>query len=406
MRAALIALLALGCSATPIVHVAAPPAPVVVAPPASDSAGVSLALGARLDSIMSAAMADSITPGGAIAVGRHGRMVIMKGFGRVDWAADAPLVTDSTLYDLASLTKVIAATTAAMVLEEDSLLDIDRTIVSHLPEFNAPDKAAITVRMLLEHRSGIRQSVALHQNHKGLQQYVEQINLVPVANAPGARVEYTDWNMILLQAVVERVSGWSLDAFTRARVFGPLGMRDTGFLPDSLLRSRAAPTRTRGGSVYGVVHDPTGYALGGISGNAGLFSSARDVAVFAQMMLNGGTFNGARVLHPATIARWTARQQRNGSRALGWDTPADSSSAGRYMSPWSFGHTGFTGTSMWVDVHADMFVVLLTNYTRPSSNNPRMRALRWAIDEAVRSAVVDMPVRDWQRDAKEPSIRP
>ncbi|HEX6558324.1 MAG TPA: serine hydrolase domain-containing protein [Longimicrobiales bacterium] len=366
------------------------------------AAGLSPSLFTTLDSIMSRAIADSVTPGGAIAVGRHGRLVVLRGYGSVDFLPGALAVTDSTLYDLASLTKVVAATTAAMILEEDGRLDLDQPVVSYVPEFNAPDKTGVTVRMLLLHRSGLRQSTALHEKYHGLQHYIEQINALPLAWPPGTHTEYTDWNMVVLQAVVERIAIQPLDAFVRDRVFTPLGMDDTRFNPGAPLRARAAPTRARGGLALGVVHDPTGYALGGVSGNAGLFSSARDLAVFAQMLLNGGTYNGVRVLHPATIARWTARQERAASRALGWDTPAEASSAGQFMSPWSFGHTGFTGTSIWADVNADMFIVLLTNYTRPSSNNPCMRALRWAVDDAVRSAVTDMTVRDWQGEEKEP----
>lgn len=397
---AIAALLCISCgTARPTIERPAAPVPVVT-PPVENIAGVSVSLAPRLDSIMAQAIHDTVTPGGAIAVGRHGRIVIMKAYGRVSLDSMAPAVTDSTLYDLASLTKVVATTTAAMLLEEDSLLDIDRPIVSYLPEFNAPDKATMTIRMLLLHRSGLHQSVALHEKYSGLAQYIEQINSIPLRSLPGERTEYTDWNMVVLQAVVERIAGQPLDVLTRNRVFGPLGMRDTGFNPDSKLRARAALTRARGGAAQGVVHDPTGYALGGVSGNAGLFSSARDLAVFAQMLLNGGAYGDMRVLHPRTIARWTARQAKDASRALGWDTPADSASSGHFMSPWSFGHTGFTGTSIWIDPNADMFVILLTNYTRPSSNNPRIRALRWAIDDAARSAVMDMPVRDWQNDTR------
>ncbi len=366
----------------------------------ADAAGMSTDLAARIDSIMGAAIADSITPGGVVAIGRHGRLVQLRGYGRTDWATAAPTPTDSTLYDLASLTKVVAATTAAMALEEAGFLDLDHTVASYLPEFSAPDKATMTVRMLLLHRSGLAQVVALHQNYQGLAQYIEQINAIPLRSAPGERTLYTDWNMVVLQAVLERIAAQPLNVFVRERVFAPLGLRDTGFKPDSVLRARAAPTRARGGIVQGEVHDPTGYALGGVSGNAGLFSSARDLAAFVQMLLNGGELHGMRVLHPNTIARWTARQQRDASRALGWDTPADSSSAGRYFSPWSFGHTGWTGTSIWADTHADMFVILLTNYTRPSSNNPRIRALRRAIADAAHSAVMDMPVRDWESEAR------
>jgi CubicO group peptidase (beta-lactamase class C family) len=391
---ALIVVTATACAGAPPASRAPAPVPAADKPLPAAVAAINPLVYAQLDSIMATAIHDSITPGGVIVVARHGKLVLLRPYGTTWFDSTAHAVTDSTIYDMASLTKVVATTTAAMILEEDSLLDIDRTVASYLPEFNAPDKAAMTVRMLLLHRSGMHQS-GLGSSH-GLQQYIDSINKLPLKWAPGTHTEYSDWSMVVMQAVVERIAGKTLDQFTRERVFEPLGMHDTGFNPGDALKQRAAPTTARRAVVQGSVMDPIAFALDGVSGNAGLFSSGRDLAVFVQMLLNGGEHNGARILHPATIARWTARQNADASRALGWDTPADSASSGRFMSPWSFGHTGFTGTSIWADPNADMFVVLLTNYTHASSNNPRIRALRWAVDEAVRSAVMDMPVRQWR----------
>jgi CubicO group peptidase (beta-lactamase class C family) len=374
---------------------AAPPVPAAPAPLATPAqAGMSDRLVPVLDSIIGAAIADRATPGAAIAVGRDGRVVVRKAYGRTDWAAGAPAATDSTLYDLASLTKVVATTTAAMMLEETGKLDLDRPVARYLAGFGAPDKAAITPRMLLTHSSGMRSYHQLYREVKGREAYLERINAHPLASTPGTRTEYMDWNLVVLQLVIEQVTGEPLDRWLQQRVFGPLGMRDTRFIPPDSLRPRVAPTEVqdfRGGQVWGVVHDENAWSLGGVAGHAGLFSSARDLAVFAQMMLNGGTYGGVRLLRPETVVRWTARQPGGASRALGWDTPYRGSSAGRYFSARSFGHTGFTGTSIWMDHENGIWVVLLTNRVNPTRDNPRLGPLRRAVADAVHRSVLGAP---------------
>jgi len=407
--AALVAALA-GCAVAPqpagprptASAAVAAPAPPRLTPASPASVGMSDALPGRLDSIATAAIADRVSPGVVIAVARHGRLVLQRGWGRQEWTPSAATASDSTIYDMASLTKVVATTTAAMLMEEDGKLDIERPVSAYLPEFATPDKAAITVRMLLVHASGMKQFQNLWKEIKGREAYLQRIAAHPLAAAPGERVEYSDWSMIVLQAVVERVSGKMLDTLLAERVFGPLGMRDTGFNPPASLRPRIAPTEVqafRGGAVWGVVHDENAWSMGGVSGNAGLFSSARDLAVFTQMLLNGGEYGGVRILRPETIARWTARQRKDASRALGWDTPAPGSSAGRYFSARSFGHTGFTGTSVWADPEKQLVVVLLTNRVHPSRDNPRIGPFRRAVADAVQSAVLDAPLRAWERDS-------
>ncbi|HEX8209709.1 MAG TPA: serine hydrolase domain-containing protein [Longimicrobium sp.] len=374
------------------------PRPALVAPA---DVGMSERLIPSLDSILEAAIADRASPGAAIAVGRSGRVVASKGYGRTDWAQGAPAVTDSTLYDLASLTKVVATTTAAMILEEEGRLDLDRAVAHYLPHFDAADKAAITPRMLLVHNSGMRAYHVLYREAKGRDEYLKAINARPLAHPPGTHTEYIDWNLIVLQLVIERVTGEPLDGFLRRRVFEPLGMRETRFNPPESLRPRIAPTEVqafRGGQVWGVVHDENAWSLGGVAGHAGLFSSARDLAVFAAMMLNGGEYGGVRILRPETISRWTRRQNPGtSSRALGWDTPYPGSSAGRYFSPTSFGHTGFTGTSIWMDPVNGVFVVLLTNRINPTRDNPKLGPLRTAVADAVQRSVLGNPPRN--RDA-------
>ena len=353
----------------------------------------------RVDSIITAAIADGATPGATIAIARRGRLVMLKGYGRADWAAGAPAANDSTMYDMASLTKVVSATTAAMILEEEGRLDLDRTVASYLPEYDVPDKRTITVRMLLTHTSGIQSFHPLWKEAKGREAYFAGIIKQPLNHPPGTRALYTDWNMVLLQFIVERLTGQTLDVFVESRIFGPLGMRDTRYNPPASLKPRVAPTETedfRGGQVWGEVHDETAWVLGGVSGNAGLFSSARDLAVFMQMLLNGGTYGDARIIRPTTASRWTARQRSDASRALGWDTPSPNSSAGRYFSARSFGHTGFTGTSVWADPEKELLVVLLTNRVNPTRNNQKIGPLRRAVADAVQQSIVDAPLTDWE----------
>ena len=363
------------------------------------SVGMSNALIPRLDSVIKAGIADHAAPGATIAVARRGKLLVLKGYGHTDWAAGAPATTDSTMYDMASLTKVVATTTAAMILEEEGKLNIDRTVASYLPEYDVPDKRTITVRMLLTHASGIKSNFPLWKDAKGREQYFAGMVKFPLVREPGSAVEYTDWNMVLMQFIIERITGQTLDQFVQARVFGPLGMRDTQYLPPESLKPRIAPTETedfRGGQVWGVVHDETAWVLGGVSGNAGLFSSARDLAVFVQMLLNGGSYGATQLLKPSTVARWTARQRPDASRALGWDTPSSNSSAGRFFSLRSFGHTGFTGTSIWADPEKELLVVLLTNRVNPTRDNQKIGPLRRAVADVVQQSIVDSAIRDWE----------
>jgi CubicO group peptidase (beta-lactamase class C family) len=302
---------------------------------------------------------------------------------------------------MASLTKVVATTTAAMILEEEGKLDLSRTVQSYLPEFSAPDKAAITVRMLLTHRGGLEAFAPLWKESRGRAEYLAQINARPLANPPGTKVVYSDWDFVLMGMIVERITGTTLDAFAAARVFGPLGMSSTRFTPDTtdpalMRRITYTALDTLRGQLHGAVHDPNAWALGGVSGHAGLFSTARDLAVFVQMLMNGGTYAGVRIVKPTTIARWTSGQDVGSSRALGWDTPSAVSSAGKYFSTRSFGHTGYTGTSIWVDPERGLFVVLLTNRVNSRGEATRHTQLRRDVADAVQSAIRDAPLIDWE----------
>ena len=420
MFVAALAPIGVGCARTPVAPLPEPahapvtaiPAPGPLSPrlptvdrlvPAAPTVvGMDSTLPARLDSIVRVGIAEGAAPGASIAVGRYGRLIHLKGYGTLDYSAGSPVVDANTVYDLASLTKVVATTTAAMILEETGKLDLDKPVHFYVPEIDAPDKAAITVRMLLTHTGGLEAGAPLYRQARGRAEYLKEINLRPIAYPPGTQTVYSDWDMVLLQAVIERLAGMSLDNFADGHLFKPLGMSDTRFLPDTndrAYRRRIAPTTSdelRGGPLQGVVHDANAWAIGGVSGHAGLFSSARDLAVFAQLLLDGGTYGNIRIVAPQTIARWTSRQDNGTSRALGWDTPAPSSSAGRYFSPRSFGHTGFTGTSLWIDPERGLFVVLLMNRVNSRGEGTRHVQLRRDVSDAVQRAVLDAPLVDWE----------
>ena len=386
----------------PPARIATAPTPIKYVSPQMglNDSGLDTALPAALDKIVKTALEEAVAPGVAIAVGRNGHIAYMKGYGFIDWnRPGSPAVDTNTLYDLASLTKVIATTTVAMILEEGGQLDLNRTVNSYLPEFNSPEKAQITVKQLLTHSGGLEAGGNLH-GARGREQYLYQINARPLEYTPGTNMIYSDWDMIILQLVMERITGKTLDVLAAEKIFRPLGMTDTQFQPPISLRPRIAPTQVdegRGGLLWGTVHDENAWAIGGVSGNAGLFSTARDLALFSMMILNGGEgANGVRLAKPATIARWTSRQGKESTRTLGWDSPEGGSSAGQFFSPWSFGHTGFTGTSIWIDPEKDLFVVVLTNRVNPTRNNTRYVQLRRDVADAVQQAVLGARIVNWE----------
>jgi CubicO group peptidase (beta-lactamase class C family) len=254
------------------------------------------------------------------------------------------------------------------------------------------------------HRGGLEAFAALYKDFRGREQYLQQINQRPLKSVPGTEMVYSDWDMVLMQLIIERVTGEPLDKFVSEKIFTPLGMTSTMYVPDSAkFFSRIAPTEldtaTGGlmrGLVHGKVHDENAYALGGVAGHAGLFSTAHDLTIFCQMLLNGGTYNGVRIVKPETVARWTAVQGPGSSRALGWDTPTRNSSSGHYFSSRSFGHTGFTGTSIWVDPERSLFVILLTNRVYPTRANNKQVPLRRAVADAAQMAIIDAPLINWE----------
>ncbi|MCM2256092.1 MAG: serine hydrolase [Vicinamibacteria bacterium] len=352
---------------------------------------------AGLDSVVEQAVADKAFPGAVTAVGKDGALVHLKGYGRLDYGPESAPAGVDTIYDLASLTKVIATTTMAMILVDEGKLDLDKPVSAFVPRFTGGGRERVTVRHLLTHSSGIDWWAPLYRELKTKDAYLDRVIASELVYEPGSKSVYSDLGVLLLGEVLERVAGEPLEPFVRRRVFEPLKMADTRYLPAPSLLPRIAPTEDdpwRGRVVRGEVHDENAHALGGIAPHAGLFGTARDLARFAQMLINGGVLEHRRIVSPRVVEMFTKRATVPGSsRALGWDTPSENSSAGVLFSARSFGHTGFTGTSLWIDPERRLFLILLSNRVHPTRENNKIRQVRQAAADAV--------VRALEPDAKE-----
>ena len=345
--------------------------------------------------LMEKAVAARAFPGAVLAVGYQGELVGLKAVGKFDYSQESPAVATDTIYDLASVSKAVATTTAVALLYQQGKLQLEAPLVRYLPEFGGiAGHDQITVRHLLTHTSGLPAYERLFRKAGDKQALLERIYAMPLAARPGNKFIYSDFGMILLGEIIERVAGQPLDQFLHRQVFEPLGMKDSFYRPPKSLLARIAPTEQdklfRKRLIRGEVHDEHAWVMGGVAGHAGLFSTARDLAVFAQMMLNGGAYGGRRILERRTIQEFTTRQPgpRGSTRALGWDRPSrKGSSAGAHFSPRSFGHTGFTGTSLWVDPEKQLFVVLLSNRVHPTRANLQIRKVRPAVHNAVAEAL-------------------
>jgi serine-type D-Ala-D-Ala carboxypeptidase len=364
-----------------------PPARVVVSHPIASASEVGMRLTEllRAEESVVAEVQRGGFPGAAMAIGRWNYTVVERGVGRLDWNVGAPLVDpDFTIYDLASLTKVIATTTAVMLLVEDGRMQLDAPVSHYLPHFYGAGKEFVTVRHLLLHNSGLPAGADVWASTP--EGSLARALNVPLRAAAGQRVEYSDIGFVVLWAAAEAAYGGPLYRLLDERVFGPLEMRSTTFLPGRWCE-RCAPTgQTReGASFRGVVHDPTARRIGGITGNAGLFSTVHDLTRFAAMLAMGGELDGIRVLERETIERFTRRHGGAGTRALGWDTPGPGGGggAGVQISASAFGHTGFTGTSLWVDPDRGTWVILLSNRTFEPRAPNRIQAVRRALHDFV-----------------------
>ena len=365
------------------------------------------------------AIAQRAFPAASLAVTRAAKLIALQSFGKFVYEEDlegAPslsrplrqgggfdfLVEPSTLFDLASVTKAVATTTMAMILYERGMLELEALVSGMVPEFLAGDarRRAVPLRMLLAHSSGLPAYEKLFLKARSRDELLHAAFTTALTADPGTRVEYSDIGFIILGFALERIAGEPLDTFCRREVLGPLGMSNTTFNPPRDLRTKIPPTADeregdasatnprstfRNRIVQGEVQDENAFVLGGVAGHAGLFSTAEDVARFAHVMLSGGS----PILRPGTIALFTRRESTPGgtSRALGWDTPSAPSQSGTHFGPRSYGHLGYTGTSLWIDPDQQLSITLLTNRTWPDCSNQAIKQVRPKIHDAVMEGV-------------------
>ncbi len=389
---------------------------------APTSVGMSPTHLAYLDEIIEAEIARKQLPGAVIIVGRQGKIVWRRAYGnRAIEPQPEPMTTD-TIFDLASLTKVVATATSVMILVERGLVRMGDPVSRYIPEFAEVGKKNITVEQLLVHRSGLIADNDIKDYEQGPDKAIENIwRLAPLAEA-GSKFIYSDVNYIVLAELVKRVSRKTINEFAAENIFRPLGMKDTGYKPAAVLQPRVAPTEKRGGAakpesrgentsgedrqekwMRGEVHDPRAYLLGGVAGHAGLFSTADDLAIYCQMILNGGEFHGQHILSPMGVARMTEPRASGGNavdgiaRGIGWDIfTGYSANRGDLFPLGSFGHTGFTGTSLWIDPVSETFVVFLSNRVHPKLDPKQpadVSSLRGRIASVVAASILDGSIR-------------
>ena len=350
--------------------------------------------------VLQNAISTSAFPAASVAVTRRGKLIALKAFGRFAYAGDGtsnPAVTPGTLFDLASLTKPVATTTMAAILCERGELDIDAPIVGTIPEFGVdstgqpdPRRRKVTFRMLLAHSSGLPAYEKLFLKAQTRGELLSAAFTTPLSADPGSRAEYSDIGFIIFGVALERVAQEFLDGFCRREIFDRLAMTSTIFNPPEAARAQIPPTadereKFRKRIIQGEVQDENASVLRGVAGHAGLFSSAEDLARFAHALLQGGH----PILRPETVALFTRRESSPSgtTRALGWDTPSSPSQSGKYFGPNSYGHLGYTGTSLWIDPDRELSITLLTNRTWPDCSNKAIQQVRPKFHDAIIEAL-------------------
>ncbi|HZS55004.1 MAG TPA: exo-beta-N-acetylmuramidase NamZ domain-containing protein [Bryobacteraceae bacterium] len=352
---------------------------------------------APVDAIIDEAVHTGLIPGGVLVIGHNGQVIYRKAYGSRALLPHREPMTMDTIFDAASLTKVVATTPSIMKLFEAGKIRLDDPVTKYLPEFQG-GKSDITIRLLMTHFSGMPPDLELEPRWSGYETGIQRaLTTKPIA-PPGVRFIYSDINFILMGEIVRRLSGESLADFARQQIFVPLGMTETGFLPSPALQERIAPTEIdedTGQPFRGVVHDPTSRYMGGVAGHAGVFTTADDLAKYAEMLLGMGVANGTRIFQPLTVRKFTEPASPADQpilRALGWDMDSPfSSNRGELYPIGSFGHTGFTGTSMWMDQTTNSFVILLTNVVHPKRGKS-LSSLRSRVATAVAALFgIDVP---------------
>jgi CubicO group peptidase (beta-lactamase class C family) len=351
----------------------------------------------RVDEAVRDGIARGLYPGAVVLIGRRDSILYSRGYGHYTWSPESRVPdVDSTLWDIASISKVVATGATALRLVEAGKLNLDAPVRRYLPRFSGGLKNQVTVRMLLNHTSGLKSYVPIYQKARGSRQ--RAINLLyaqPLLRVPGDSAEYSDLNALFLGLIVEKVTGLPLDHAAAREVFKPLGMTQTMYKPPARLRSRIVPTGIwRGQPVPGDVNDQNAAAFGGVAGHAGVFSTAADLAKFAQVWLRNGLGPEGRWARPETLATFLSLGPKTGTRALAWDTPdlhaEEPSIFGTLISTAAYGHTGFTGTELWIDPTHDLFLVFLTNRAfdpRTRDSVKEMKVVRTAVSDAAISLV-------------------
>jgi uncharacterized protein YbbC (DUF1343 family)/CubicO group peptidase (beta-lactamase class C family) len=356
----------------------------------------------QIDALVAQGLQEKKMPGCVVVVGRRGRIAWCKAYGMKQVEPEAVPMTVDTLFDLASLTKPIATATSIVQLAERGKLSLRDKVATHIPEFGTNGKDVLTLHDLLTHQSGLIADNPIGDYAQGPEEALRRIYDLKLLASPGTKFIYSDVNFIVLGEVVRRVSGEPLDVYSKRHLFEPLGMTETGYNPSEPLRLRAAPTERREERwMRGEVHDPRAFKLGGVAGHAGLFSTADDVAIYAQMMLDGGERQGVKILSPTTIATMTSGYRvPSGLRGLGWDKRTGySTNRGDLLSESAFGHGGFTGTALWIDPKNELFVIFLSNRVHPNGKG-LVNPLAGRIANVVASAI--RPDSDQARMARPP----
>jgi uncharacterized protein YbbC (DUF1343 family) len=382
----------------------------VARPGTAAESGVDLERLREIDTVVDEAIADHKLPGAVVVVGRGDTTLVRKAYGSRALVPASEPMTVNTIFDLASLTKVVATTSATMMLVEEGRIRLSDPVASFIPEFGKYGKERITVRDLMTHMSGLRPDLDLGERWTGADTAIRRASEETLASPPGRQFVYSDINYVLLGEIVARVSHMPLEVFAATRIFTPLRMSETMFRPPAALAGRIAPTewcREADGPcaigstgtasdrvmLRGVVHDPTARRMGGVAGHAGLFSTAADLTTFCRMLIGGGTTGGVRILAPLTVSRMTSPAtpvSEPNVRGLGWDLDSSySANRGELMPLGSFGHTGFTGTSIWIDPATRLFVIFLSNRVHPDGRGD-VTPLRARIATIASSALTDL----------------
>lgn len=344
----------------------------------------------KVDKLIYGAIKDSVFPGAVLLISKEGKTIYKNAYGNFTYNKKSSKVTLNTIYDLASLTKVVATTTAAMICLDENLFHLNDKVIKYIPGFDNNGKENITIKNLLMHNSGLPAYKRFYKLYSTADEVIKDIYETKLIYKTGSKTVYSDLSMIVLAKVIEKVTGMPFDKFVKQKILNPLQMKNTFFNPPGSIKYKIAPTEFdnywRHRQLQGEVHDETASLLNGVSGNAGLFSSVGDLSNFLTMILNNGTYKNRRIIKEETVKLFTTKQP-NSKRALGWDIKSPTkSSAGKLFSPRSFGHTGYTGTSMWLDPEKKLFVIFLTNRVYPTRENRKIIKFRPVLhDEIIKS---------------------